>query len=101
MSSSSSVLPPLVVLAGSPLTGRWVWAGRAEERPAVPAGILVDHGDHTTLIAWAAVPGLNDGRSLFSLESLKPLTVVEPAHCGTCGLSGRIEQGAWLPMKVG
>lgn len=66
---------------------------------ALPAGLLVDHGDHTVLLPWAPVARW-DG-PVFTLDSLVPLTIVEQVTCVICGVSGRIEQGAWLPAEGG
>lgn len=84
---------------------RWVWQYRtftdgSTELAPVPSGAIIDHGDHETLVKWADYPGAPAGRCT-TLVSLAPLTVVEEVTCGSCGASGRIEQGAWLPAKDG
>lgn len=80
----------------------WVWALAEDGAPlsevGVPVGVVIDHGDHAVLVPWVPVPG--DTRQ-FTLDSLLPLTVVESVTCTTCGTTGRIERGAWLPDAEG
>lgn len=82
----------------------WVWWTEADPTPReaagdseqLPAGVLIDHGDHTLLVPWVPIVG---GQQ-FTLDSLRPLRVVEHITCGTCGRAGWISGGAWLPTKV-
>lgn len=93
--------PDELTLTGAPPVA-WVWwAGddMVVERPEgarLPAGVLFDHGDHTLLVPWTPYLGVRH----FTLDTLIPLTVVEPVTCGACGLAGRIAAGAWRPAKA-
>lgn len=87
----------------------WVWVGthtQLTRHPAtrginqIPAGVILDHGDHSLLVAWG-VPASGESQPAFTLDSLRPLTVVETLTCGHCGVRGRIEQGAWLKEDIG
>lgn len=71
----------------------WEWVA---SDASVPAGVVVDHGDHEMLVSWVA---RSEGAVVFTLDSLVPLTVVELVWCRLCGVEGRIEQGAWLPLE--
>lgn len=94
-------LPSELVLGGNRAV--WVWWTAADprvlEQPAVPgaipAGVLVDHGDHTMLVPWVPVGQLER----FTLLSLLPLAVRELVVCPTCSRAGYISGGAWLPAK--
>jgi hypothetical protein len=68
---------------------------RATPAGCLPAGVLVDHGDHTMLVPWVPHGELPQ----FTLESLVPLTVAELVVCPTCARSGWITGGAWLPAR--
>ena len=77
----------------------WIWGGppvpdhSAVER-SIPAGVLINHGDHNLLIAWAP---LHHNLPVASLESLVPLTVSGTITCRICGRRGRIARNHWLP----
>lgn len=91
-----SALP--VTMSVSGMTGRWVWM---EPRGILPAGVVLDHGDHNVMIAWATYAGGPARNMLVTLESLVPLTILEDVRCGVCGSTGRIVEGAWLPTEGG
>ena len=94
-------LPKELVLGGHRAV--WVWGtpddphATAEPRTGViPCAVLIDHGDHTMLVPWVELAA---GGTPFTLESLLPLTVREHVECPTCGRTGYISGGAWLPQK--
>lgn len=80
----------------------WLWAltpeGERLSEHGVPAGVVINHGDHACLVPWVPLPGET---RRFTLDSLLPLTVVEPVTCTLCGTAGRIERGGWLPDAEG
>lgn len=95
----TATLPVVMNIGGQSAT--WVWGtrddvhGEAVPRTGtIPAGLLVDHGDHLLLVPWAEVGGM---RPEVTLESLQPLTLGGVVRCPTCGKVGRVERGAWLP----
>lgn len=89
-----TALPAELDLGGKPAF--WWWLPNVH--PAVlPAGVEVDHGDHILRIPWVPV----DTDSPFTLDALTPLTVAEQIKCTTCGVTGFIQQGAWLPVDEG
>lgn len=88
----TSTLPLTIDLTG--MTGHFVWA---EPRGVLPVGVVLDHGDHNSLVCWATYAGGPPQQWLVSLESLVPLTVAEPVRCGICKTQGRIVGGEWLP----
>lgn len=96
-----TALPQPQLRLGQP-PAQWVWsAGDGDLNVndpgtgAIPAGVLLDHGDHTLLVAW--VPAF--AAAPFTLESLLPLTVRELVACPTCGSAGHVSGGAWLPTR--
>jgi hypothetical protein len=85
---------PEEVLLGPELTGTWEWIEGV--RPgSLPAGLVVDHGDHDMRVVWA---GVNEDAQ-FTLDSLLPLTVVEVVQCTICGVTGRIVEGEWVGVS--
>jgi hypothetical protein len=86
-----------VLHLGGPAT--WLWAKDADVETDLPAGVVVDHGDHKMLVSWVPTGGAS--ASAFTLDSLIPLTVVEPVRCTLCPLQGRIVEGKWLPEESG
>lgn len=85
---------PAEVLLGPELVGEWEWLEGARSG-SLPAGLVVDHGDHDMRVEWAgAEPALR-----FTLDSLLPLTVVEVVQCTICGVSGRIVEGEWVAVS--
>jgi hypothetical protein len=107
--TSSSLLPPVLTIGD--WSAKFVWLTRAADEAgtervgALPAAVLIEHPPsfgapaHTMLVPWVPVEG-SPGEP-FTLESLAPLTVVQPVTCSICGVSGRIESGAWLPTEGG
>lgn len=94
-----SALPAEVELDGR--VALWVWLGEASvtgppQPGLIPAGVMLDHGDHKMLVPWAG-----DYPRVFTLDSLLPLTVVGSIDCSTCGASGQITDGAWVPSEKG
>lgn len=92
---SASTLPLSIDVSG--MTGSWLWT---RPRGVLPVGVLLDHGDHMMMVTWSAYAGVAP-EYVMTLDSLLPLTVIEPVRCETCGMQGRIEQGAWLPDEDG
>lgn len=90
----TAVLPAEPLVDGLLLD--WVWAN---PRGELPAGVLIDHGDHKVLVLWSTYAG-GPSAPAFTLDSLLPLSVLEDVICG-CGMVGRIELGAWRPAKGG
>lgn len=93
-------LPATLTLDGH--TAKWVWGTlddpRGADEPrigAVPAGMLIDHGDHTLLVPWVALDGVDVVP--FTLDSLLPLTLLERVACAICGDAGFVRAGAWVP----
>lgn len=86
-----------VLHLGGPVT--WLWAKAADTEKDLPAGIMIDHGTHNMLVTWIPVSGAPHAQ--FTLDSLVPLTVVEPVRCTLCPRWGRIVEGAWLPEEGG
>lgn len=81
----------------------WIWGTTDDPHGAdsprvgaIPAGVIIDHGEHTMILTWVDLP-VTDGR--LTLESLQPLTIVEPVHCSACNITGKIERGAWVPVE--
>lgn len=91
-----TVLLPVLNLGG-PST--WLWSKDADTEKDLPAGVVVDHGDHRMLVSWVPVGG--ESAAAFTLDSLIPLTVVEPVRCTLCPRRGRIVEGVWLPEESG
>lgn len=97
-----TALPPELVLGGNRAV--WVWWTESDPRVVevakqageLPAGLLIDHGDHTLLVPWVPVQGCRQ----FTLDSLLPLTVKEHITCGACGRAGWITGNAWLPARA-
>jgi hypothetical protein len=75
-------------------TGVFLWS---REDAALPAGVVLDHGDHSLLVPWAVCDAAGVDGVVFTLDSLVPLTVVEPVSCCLCAAAGRIVDGAWVP----
>lgn len=90
-----------------PFPAEWLWTTddicSAEPSPAgtIPAGVVLDHGDHNAVVAWAPVVVAGEVAEPFTLEALVPLTIGEPLPCPHCGVTGRIEQGRWVPVEGG
>ena len=104
----SSLLPPTLTIGGWP--ARFVWLTRVDdagefEQGSTPAAVLISHPPtfgapaHTMLVPWVPVEGAPG--EPFTLDSLAPLTVVQTVTCTICGVSGRIDNGAWLPTEGG
>lgn len=89
-----------------PWPARWAWMvkdpadGTRDRVGSTPCGVELDHGGHTSLVVWVPAEGAGDGPP-FTIESLVPLTVVEPVACPLCQIVGRIEAGAWVPTEGG
>lgn len=86
----------------------WLWLadsidddGDAVLAGNIPAGVVLDHGDHKALIAWVPVMIGGLPAVAHTLESLVPLTIKGLLPCPTCGVTGRIEQGHWVPVEGG
>lgn len=86
---------------------RWAWmvTDPAGDNPGVrlgatPCGVELVHDGHSMLLTWVPTEGQPDGQP-FTVESLFPLTVVEPVACPRCQIVGRIEAGAWMPAEGG
>lgn len=87
-----TALPAAPELAGNRAV--WIW-NSDDPTVLLPSGVLIDHGDHTLLVAWIPT---GSGKT-FTLDSLLPLSIVEVVDCSACGSGGRIREGAWLPVK--
>jgi hypothetical protein len=85
-------------VAGVDAEFAWVSA-EAAAAGALPSGLVIRHDGHDLLVPWVSWPG--GPSQVFTLDSLRPLTVVEDVRCAGCGVSGRIEAGAWVPTKGG
>lgn len=100
---SPSRLPAQPIIRDVPVGGgdhRWLWNGPTGAAGGlVPVAVLVDHGDHYMQVPWATYAGAPSLDTVFTLDSLRPLTLVERIACGTCGAQGRIEAGAWVPLE--
>lgn len=92
----TSTLPLTLELDGK--VAHWAWAA---PRGVLPVGVVIDHDDHVMLVSWASYAGGPGPEYRLTLDSLQPLTVLEPVRCTICGLTGQIEQGAWLPAEDG
>lgn len=92
-----------------PFPAEWLWTTHddltATAEPAlagsIPAAVVLDHGDHNAVVAWAPIIVGGVRAAPFTLESLVPLTIGEPLPCPHCGVTGRIEQGRWVPVEGG
>lgn len=91
MSGKLVELPPVIDLGGP---AQWAWLPGG----SVPYGVIIDHGSHRLMVPWIRYEGV---ASPFTLDSLLPLTLVEPVTCGLCGRVGRIKGGCWLPEGGG
>lgn len=65
--------------------GLWEWHTCLTKDHWGPGSVIFD------------VPGNEDERVRWQLESLDPLTVSPSVACTTCGHHGFIRQGAWVP----
>lgn len=86
----------------------WLWLatdpddeGHVELAGSIPAGVVLDHGDHQAVINWVPVVFGGVLAAPHTLESLVPLTIKGLLPCPTCGVTGRIEQGHWVPVEGG
>lgn len=94
------VQPRITGVAAGADDHRWLWNGPTGAAGGlVPCAVLVDHGDHYMQVPWATYAGAPSEDTLFTLDSLRPLTIVERIACGTCGAQGRIEAGVWTPLE--
>ena len=93
----TAVLPQVLNLGAFQAT--WVFAPDVERTEStIPTGVVVNHLTHTVLVPWVSTDA---APSAFTLDSLVPLTVVEPFTCSICGVRGRIVEGAWVPAEGG
>lgn len=103
MTSPTLQLTPNGLLGGWPAQPVWMTGldddGVKVRTGAIPAALLVDHGDHTMLAPWVPVDGAPGAP--FTLEELVPLTLTERVTCMTCQVSGRIRRGQWVPAEGG
>lgn len=86
----------MIVPVLDPKLGHWVYA---EDEAAIPAAIILDHGDHTLCVPWATFDAAPTG-PVFTLETLTPLTVTETIRCTMCDRVGWLHAGRWVTEEA-
>ena len=67
----------------------------SQEGAAIPSGAVIRHGALAQYVRWATLPGDSRAGHVWTLDSLVPLTLLEPIVCTACGGVGHIVEGRW------
>lgn len=94
-----------LISLGAGHTAELVWAEGVDHSTGLPVGLVERHhtaiGTCSLYIGWAiSNPGITDPNDLWTLVSLRPLSVEPSLACPTCGLVGRIDDGRFEPRRI-